>query len=1325
MSQLIKLRGRNALSSFRLDKLMAALQSGAPAISHVYAEYWHFAAVSTGLSPVERENLEKILTYGPSSRVEQPVGELILVVPRFGTISPWSTKATDIARHCGLGAIERIERGVAFYVQKGDGKPLSAQEMATLLPLIHDRMTEIPLNEVDEVSRLFEHYPPAPLNTVDILGGGVEALSQANKDLGLALSQDEIDYLVASFTRIARNPTDVELMMFAQANSEHCRHKIFNADWVIDGEAQPDTLFGMIRNTHASNPKGTVVAYSDNSSVIEGAEIERFYPASGDKQYGYVKDLTHILMKVETHNHPTAISPFPGAATGSGGEIRDEGATGTGSKPKAGLGGFSVSNLNIPDCQQPWEAYQGQAGETYGKPSRIASALQIMLEGPIGAAAFNNEFGRPNLAGYFRTYEEEVAGEMRGYHKPIMLAGGLGNISDQHSFKHEFAAGTLLIQLGGPGMLIGLGGGAASSMDTGSNAENLDFDSVQRGNPEMQRRAQEVIDRCWQMADANPILSIHDVGAGGISNALPELVHGAAKGGHFKLRDVPNEEPGMSPMQIWSNEAQERYVLAIAPESLAIFTEMCERERCPFAVIGLATDDNMLVVEDIHFKNNPVEMDLSVLLGKPPKMTRNVAHVQRDLPPVGVAGIDLVEAVYRVLKLPAVADKTFLISIGDRTVGGMTARDQMVGPWQIPVADVAVTTMGYHTHQGEVMAMGERTPLALINPAASGRMAIGEAITNIAAALIDDIGDIKLSANWMAPAGHPGEDAALYDTVKAVGMELCPQLGISIPVGKDSMSMKTVWSEGASKKEVTAPISLIISAFAPSPDARKTLTPQLRTDAGDTDLILIDLGSGRNRLGGSAFTQVYKQIGNVAADVVSSTKLKAFFNTVQQLNRDDKILAYHDRSDGGLFVTLSEMAFAGHVGVTVDVDELCYEQIRTDVERHGKAELDVPAGKYSEHIFGVLFNEELGAVLQVKRGDTTAVMEAFFAADLRSELHVLGTLNSDDKIKITRNETEILSESRIDLQRAWSETTYHMQKLRDNPACAQQEYDRILDAADPGLHANLSFDLNADIAASFIASGKRPRMAILREQGVNGQVEMAAAFDRAGFEAIDVHMSDIIAGRVSLKDFNGFVACGGFSYGDVLGAGEGWAKSILFNANARSEFEAFFKREDSFALGVCNGCQMMSNLHEIIPGAENWPHFVRNKSEQFEARYVMVEIPPSPSLFFDGMAGSRMPIVVAHGEGYPEFASTEQMQNASVALRYVDNHGKTAETYPLNPNGSPAGITGLTTPDGRFTIMMPHPERVFRTVQHSWHPDSWLEDGPWMRMFRNARKWVG
>ena len=1313
---MLNLRGGNALSSFRLEKLMQGLRDAAPAISHVHAEYWHFAATRRTLEAQELSVLEKILTYGPASPVEEPQGELFLVVPRLGTISPWSSKATDIASHCALEVVERLERGVAFYAQKADGSVLTQPEKQALLPLIHDRMTEMVLADFDAAEKLFRHFDPAPFSTVDILGQGKGALELANREMGLALSPDEIEYLVENFTRISRNPTDVELMMFAQANSEHCRHKIFNADWVIDGEKQDKSLFAMIRNTHEKSPRGTVVAYSDNSSIIEGYKVKRFYPGTGAK-YGYNEDDAQILMKVETHNHPTAISPFPGAATGVGGEIRDEGATGRGSRPKAGLTGFSVSNLNIPGFKQPWEA-------EYGKPGRIASALQIMLEGPIGGAAFNNEFGRPNLAGYFRTYEEQVAGEMRGYHKPIMLAGGVGNISARHAEKHQITPGALIIQLGGPAMLIGLGGGAASSMDTGANAENLDFDSVQRGNPEMQRRAQEVIDRCWQLGDQNPIISIHDIGAGGLSNALPELVNDSRRGGIFKLRAIRNEEPGMSPMQIWSNEAQERYVLAVKPEDFPQFEAICRRERCLYAVVGEATAEQRLILEDSYFNNQPIDMELSVLLGKPPKMTRNVAHLVRELPAFETAGIDLNEAALRVLRLPAVADKTFLIAIGDRTVGGMTARDQFVGPWQIPVADVAVTLAGFEEYRGEAFAMGERTPLALIDPAASGRMAIGEAITNIAASRIAEIGDIKLSANWMAPAGHPGEDAALYDTVRAVGMELCPELGISIPVGKDSMSMKTVWEEGGLRKEVTAPLSLIISAFAPCADARQTLTPCVRTDAGDTDLILIDLGQGKNRLGGSALSQVYKQIGNDAPDVVSAAQLKGFFDTVQRLNADGRILAYHDRSDGGLFATLCEMMFAGHCGVTVDLDELCIERIQSDAERSGEEPV-VPPGGYTERIFGVLFNEELGAVLQVKRSDTPAVMEAFFATSLRGELHMIGTLNRDDRLVIQRNDKEILDMPRIELQRAWSETTSRMQALRDNPQCAQQEYERILDAGAPGLHAALSFDLNENVAAPFITKGSRPRMAILREQGVNGQVEMAAAFDRAGFEAVDVHMSDVIEGRVALKDFHGLAACGGFSFGDVLGAGEGWAKSILFNARARDEFEAFFQRGDTFALGVCNGCQMMSNLHAIIPGAENWPHFVRNKSEQFEARFVMVEVAKSPSLFLDGMAGSRMPIVVAHGEGYAEFGSEQQMNAAQVALRYVDNRGQPTGIYPANPNSSPQGITGLTTPDGRFTIMMPHPERVFRSVQHSWHPAEWREDGPWMRMFRNARKWVG
>lgn len=1345
---MLRLRGGNALSPFRLEKLARAVKIAAPQVSHIYAEYWYFCALKRELWSNEITVLEKLLKCAPDEtslagvsgqKARRPAGELLLVLPRPGTISPWSTKATDIAHHCGLETIDRLERGVAYYIQTS-GKLFAEFSTASrigLLTLIHDRMTEAVFGTFDDAEKLFKHFEPVPLHTVDVMAAGRTALQDANNELGLALSSDEIEYFAAYFCQIGRNPTDVELMMFAQANSEHCRHKIFNADWLIDGEPQTKSLFSMIRNTHQQNPQGTVVAYADNSSIIEGAKIARFYPGR-DNAYEYGEEKTHILMKVETHNHPTAISPYQGAATGVGGEIRDEGATGRGAKPKAGLSGFSVSNLNIPEFVQPWEVHPHPGeGHSYGKPSRIATALQIMLEGPIGGAAFNNEFGRPNLAGYFRTFEEYVAGEMRGYHKPIMLAGGLGHIAERHAFKKDFPPGALLIQLGGPGMLIGLGGGAASSMDTGMNAESLDFDSVQRGNAEMERRAQEVIDYCWQMerrGEPNPILSIHDVGAGGLSNALPELLHGSGRGGCFNLRDIPSEEPGMSPMQIWSNEAQERYVLAIGPESLALFTAICRRERCPFAMVGLAGAQQQLIVTDPVFESRPVDMSLEVLLGKPPKMTRDVTHINKLLSPFDAGGLNLREAAYRVLRLPAVADKTFLISIGDRTVGGMTARDQMVGPWQVPVADAAVTLMGYHTYLGEAFALGERTPAALIDPAASARMAVGEAITNIAAALIGDIGEIKLSANWMAAAGHPGEDAALFDAVHAVGMELCPRLGISIPVGKDSMSMKTVWESESSdgvagiRKEVTAPLSLIVSAFARVADARKTLTPQLRTDCGETALILIDVGGGRNRLGGSALAQVYKQVGDEAPDIAGmegAEKLKGFFSAIQHLNHENKILAYHDRSDGGLFATLCEMAFAGHVGITINLDQLCFDVLANDIDGQ-ELRPEALGGRFVKRIVSVLFNEELGAVIQIKADHYRDVMDALSKEGLRDVSFKIGDLNGKDEIQFLRNNKPIFAEKRVDLHRAWSETTYRMQKLRDNPECAQEEYDRILDSTDPGLHVRLSFDVDDDISAPYIHIGTRPRIAILREQGVNGHVEMAAAFDRAGFAATDVHMSDIVAGIVSLGDYKGFAACGGFSYGDVLGAGEGWANSILFNLRARDEFEAFFLRADTFALGVCNGCQMMSNLHEIIPGAEDWPHFARNKSEQFEARFVMVEVPESPSLFFHGMAGSRMPIVVSHGEGYAEFPDQKTVSAISslVTLRFVDNRGQPTEIYPFNPSGSPQGIAGMTTPDGRFSILMPHPERVFRAAQHSWHPYR-REDAPWMRMFRNARKWVG
>ena len=1295
MSQVTRLRGRNALSAFRAAKLSQSVTSAVPRVAAIQAEFWHFAQLARALSPGEAARFERILTYGPGASPVEAKGELFLVVPRLGTISPWSSKATEIARQCGLDAVERIERGTAYWIESRGGGKLTAGEREALAPLLHDRMTETVLGAFDDAARLFEHIRPAPLATVPLMKGGLAALKRANAEMGLALSEDEIEYLAEQFGRMRRDPTDVELMMFAQANSEHCRHKIFNASWVVDGKPRDNSLFGMIRTTHQKSPHGTVVAYADNAAIMEGASVARFYPQKGG-EYRYTEALTHTVMKVETHNHPTAISPFPGAATGAGGEIRDEGATGRGAKPKAGLTGFTVSNLRIPGFEQPWEK------NGVGRPRRIASALQIMLDGPIGGASFNNEFGRPNLAGYFRTFEQRVAGEARGYHKPIMIAGGLGNVAAAHSHKKPLPPGAALIHLGGPGMLIGLGGGAASSMDTGANEEGLDFASVQRGNAEIQRRAQEVIDRCWALGEGNPILSIHDVGAGGLSNALPELVHSAERGARFDLRRVPSEEPGMSPLQIWCNEAQERYVLAIAPADIERFRAICERERCPFAVVGEATHDGRLVVNDPAFGNEPVDMELSVLLGKPPKMTRNVSHARRELPPFDASRLDPKEAAYRVLRMPSVADKTFLISIGDRTVGGMTARDQMVGPWQVPVADVAVTLRGFQTYLGEAMAMGERTPLALISPEASGRMAVGETITNIAAAPITALGDVKLSANWMAAAGHPGEDAGLYDTVRAVA-ELCPQLGVSIPVGKDSLSMKTAWNEDGTRGEVTAPLSLIVSAFAPVTDVRATLTPQLATDAGETTLLLVDLGTGKCRLGGSALAQAHGALGNEAPDLDRASDLAEFFRAIQQLNRAEKLLAYHDRADGGLFAALCEMAFAGRTGITIDLSM-------------------VPGGKSAVEM---LFNEELGAVIQVRNADLAAVKKAF--GSLERHVHAIGVLNRDDTVRVLIAGKLVLDERRADLRRAWSETTWRMQRLRDNAQCADEERDFVLAGDDPGLHAKLVFDPADDVAAPFIVRGARPKVAILREQGVNGQVEMAAAFDRAGFSTVDVHMSDIIAGRASLKSYKGFAACGGFSYGDVLGAGEGWAKSILFNARARDEFEAFFKRSDAFSLGTCNGCQMMSNLSELIPGAAAWPHFVRNRSEQFEARFVMLEVLRSPSILLDGMAGSRMPVAVAHGEGYAEFPDARALEAAAplVALRFVDNRGAATERYPGNPNGSPAGITGLTTPDGRHTILMPHPERVFRAVQNSWYPREWGEDGPWIRLFRNARKWVG
>jgi phosphoribosylformylglycinamidine synthase len=1285
---ILLLRGAPAFSRPRLERLARNLAPDTQGLSGLTAEAWYFIEINDALSGDEQARLCELLdARAPDG--ELPPGVLRLVTPRLGTISPWSSKATEIARQCGFGKVTRIERGIAYFID-------SASPPAPAPAALHDRMTESVLAAFDEAAALFHRYAPKPFGTIDIINAGRAALEAANAELGLALSDDEVDYLVENFTRMGRNPTDVELTMFAQANSEHCRHKIFNADWVIDAHPMEKSLFAMIRDTHKAHPGGTVVAYTDNASVIEGFDTEQLYPDS-DGIYRFHRELTHILAKVETHNHPTAISPFPGASTAAGGEIRDEGATGRGARPKAGLAGFSVSNLAIPGFVQPWEA-------PYGKPDRIASALQIMIDGPLGAAAFNNEFGRPNLAGYFRAFEQVVEGEVRGYHKPIMIGGGIGSIQAQQAKKPTVPPGTLLIQLGGPGMLIGLGGGAASSMAAGVNTADLDFASVQRGNPEIQRRCQEVIDTCWQRGEANPIIAIHDVGAGGLSNAMPELADHAGLGARIELREVDIEEPGMSPREIWSNEAQERYVLAISPDDLGVFSAICARERCPFAVLGTASDDGRLVVNDRHFGNTPVDMEMKVLLGKPPKMTRNVSRCAAHLPPFEVTELDLADAALRVLRNPAVASKRFLITIGDRSVGGLIVRDQLVGPWQMPVADVAVTAMAFSGIEGEAFAMGERTPLACVDAPASGRMAVGEAITNIAAADIDSITKVKLSANWMAAAGHRGEDAKLFDTVRAVS-EFCIATGLSIPVGKDSLSMRTAWKEGEEDKQVIAPLSLIVSAFAPVADIRRTLTPQLQFPEGEeTELILIDLGRGAHRLGGSILTQVYNAIGEHAPDIAPQD-LVAFFGAIRRLSRDGLILAYHDRSDGGLFATVCEMAFASRCGLSLTLDTVCFD----------------------DRLFGALFAEELGAVVQIRRRDRSTVGAILDGAGL--DVHFIGEPNDKDEIRFHRNARLVLSAPRADWLRAWSEVGYQIALLRDDTECVQEEFGSLADADDPGLSVNFAFDVREDVAAPFILTGVRPKMAFLREQGINSQLEMAAAFTRAGFDAVDVHMSDLQSGRHDLAQFKGFAACGGFSYGDVLGAGQGWAKSILFNPALREQFETFFARPDTFALGVCNGCQMMAHLAPIIPGAENWPRFHRNRSEQFEARFLMVEVLETPSIFLSGMAGSRLPIVVSHGEGQAVFQNEAAQNAALTALRYIDNRGEVARAYPANPNGSPEGVTGFTTPDGRFTIMMPHPERVARTLQMSWSPRWLLEQSPdaspWLRMFGNARKWVG
>jgi len=1300
---MLTLCGAPALSDFRINKLQNQIQTIHPGVNRISAFYVHFVDVDSDLSTQQMAVLQKLLEYGPKSSVEDkglsseeviaqsgPSGSfLAVVVPRAGTISPWSSKATDIAHNAGLVDVKRIERGVAYVIDGG-------VTPGTVIPQLHDRMVEQVLPNLQAASVLFERNEPRPAKEVDVLGRGRAALVLANTELGLALAEDEIDYLAESFTELQRNPVDIELMMFAQANSEHCRHKIFNASWTIDGEDKSHSLFKMIKNTYEQGGEGVLSAYADNASVIEGTVGGRFYPDPDSREYAYHEEPIHLLMKVETHNHPTAIAPFPGAGTGSGGEIRDEGAVGKGSKPKVGLTGFTVSNLQIPGYNLPWES-------DYGIPGRIVSALDIISEGPIGGAAFNNEFGRPNICGYFRTFEEDFDGEHRGYHKPIMLAGGYGNIKEEHIAQTTYSAGTQLIVLGGPAMLIGLGGGAASSMTSGSSSENLDFASVQRQNPEMERRCQEVIDQCWQLGKQNPIAFIHDVGAGGLSNAFPELAKDGGCGARFELRNVPNDEPGMSPLEIWCNESQERYVMAVPPDQLPIFEAICKRERCPYAVVGEALDEKILIVNDKHFDAKPVDLPMNVLFGKPPKMHRTADKKALQAKAFDYSAISLGEAAERIIQHPSVASKQFLITIGDRSVTGQVVRDQMVGPWQVPVADCAVTTVSFDSYAGEAMSLGERTPTALLDGPASGRMAVAEAITNIAATRIEKISDIRLSANWMCAAGHPGEDEKLYRTVETVGMDFCPALGITIPVGKDSMSMRTAWQgEKGEDKAVTSPLSLIITAFTPVLDVRKTVTPELKTNV-DSAIICIDLGQGKNRLGASIFAQVYNQIGQTPADADSAEQLKAFFNAMQLCLQNELLLAYHDRSDGGLFAALAEMSFAGRSGLNIDL---------------------TPLGEDSH---AVLFNEELGGVVQVAVDKVSAVMQIFADAGLAGMVSNIGSVTADETLSINNQGREIYTTARAQLQELWTKTSYHVQKRRDNPDCADQEF-ALIAKPNPGLSAKLSYDPAADITAPYISTGVRPKVAILREQGVNSHLEMAASFDRAGFSAIDVHMSDILAGRISLDQFKGIAACGGFSYGDVLGAGEGWAKTILFNPRAREQFEGFFHRSDTFSLGVCNGCQMMSNLKSLIPGAEQWPHFVRNLSEQFEARFSLVQIQETASVLLAGMAGSHMPVAVAHGEGRAEFSDhTAKLScetSGAIAMRFVDNEIAVTENYPANPNGSPLGITGLTSVDGRATIMMPHPERIFRTVCNSWHPEDWGEDSAWMRLFRNARVFV-
>ncbi|HEY5623426.1 MAG TPA: phosphoribosylformylglycinamidine synthase [Gammaproteobacteria bacterium] len=1286
---MLKLRGPLAETDFRLRRLAGELNARCAAVRGVNARFIHFAHSERELTDDECRILDALLTYGSPAEFD-PGGCEILVVPRLGTISPWASKATDIARVCGL-PIHRLERGRVYDLDVGGS--IGTEQLAGLLPLLHDRMTETVLTDGVTEAMLFAEHPPRPLSSVPLLAEGPEALERANAALGLALSPDEIEYLAAQFTTLERDPTDVELMMFAQANSEHCRHKVFNASWVIDGLPADRGLFPMIKNTYAHAPDGVLSAYSDNAAVVSGSDTRWFFPDPATHAYGHSEEPAHLVMKVETHNHPTAISPFSGAATGSGGEIRDEGATGRGARPKAGLTGFTVSHLQVPGFEQAWEA------STPGVPDRIATPLQIMLDGPIGGAQFNNEFGRPNLAGYFRTFLLEADDIWRGYHKPIMIAGGVGNIRGAHVEKLKAPPGAKLIVLGGPAMLIGLGGGAASSQGSGSGEEDLDFASVQRGNPEMQRRAQEVIDTCWALGEANPIISIHDIGAGGLCNAVPELVHDSERGAVVQLREVPNDEPGMTPMELWCNESQERYMLAVASSDVERFAAICLRERCPYAVIGEFTKERDLLVEDREFGNAPVAMPMEVLFGKPPKMTREVTSVEPRAPDWDRSGVTLEQAIRQVLSFPAVADKSFLIHIGDRSVGGLVARDQLVGPWQVPVSDVAVTSASYTGYTGEAFAMGERTPVAAHAGPASARLAVAEAITNLAAADVEQLADIRLSANWMAAAGHADDDITLFRMVEAIGQELCPALGVSIPVGKDSLSMRTVWSDGGAERSVTAPVSLIVSAFAPVADIRRTLTPELQTDAGASVLLLFDLSGGQQRLGGSALAQSCGVFGGDAADLADPDAIRRFFTTQRALRDENLLLAWHDRSDGGLFVTLAEMAFAAHAGVEIGIPESVPDPI------------------------AYLFAEELGVVVQVWERDVAAVGEIADAHGCEPPV-VVARVATHDEMTVVHKGSELFRAPRARLHGWWSELTFRIQGLRDDPDCAREAYEATVDVDDPGLSAGLTFEIPAYPAAG---RNRRPKVVILREQGVNGQHEMAAAFDRAGFVAHDVHMSDLIRGDETLTDYCGVVASGGFSYGDVLGAGEGWAKSILYNPTVREQFAEFFEREDTFVLGVCNGCQMLAALKELIPGTDHWPRFVRNRSDQFEGRLSLVRIEQTPSVLLRDMAGSHIPVVTSHGEGRAEFASDDDLARADagfVGIRYVDGRIEPAERYPANPNGSPRGIAGLTSADGRVTIMMPHPERVFRTTQMSWHPREWGENSPWQKLFSNAREFV-